>query len=73
MELEKRAVAAREDVARLCSLVKTEETKLVNLEDGVKVADLAISNVGNQAMQKAKLIASAKVEVGKWSILVAKA
>ena len=34
---------------------------------------MAISSFGNQAMQKAKLIASTTVEAGKWSTLVAKA
>ena len=43
------------------------------MDDGVKVADPAISNVGNQAIQKTKLIASTKVEAGKWTTLVVKA
>ena len=50
MDLEKRVLVAREEVDRLRSLVEKEEAKLANLEDGMKVTDLAISNVGNQAM-----------------------
>ena len=73
MDLEKRASATWEGVTRLRSLVETEEAKLANLEDDMKVAELAISNIGNHAIKKAKVIASTKVEAGKWSTLVAKA
>ena len=73
IDLEKKASATREEVVRLRSLVETEEAKLANLEGGMKVADQTISNIGTQAMQKGKALASTKVEAGKWSTLVAKA
>ena len=73
MDLDKRVSAARVEITRICSSVEIEEAKLARLEDGMKVIDMAISSVGNQAMEKAKAIASTKVEAGKWSTLVAKA
>ena len=73
IDMDKRASRARAELAKLCSLVEAEETKVAKLEDGMQVAEMAISSVGNQAMLKAKQIASTTVEVGKWSNLVAKA
>ena len=54
-------------------MVEAEETKLDNLEEGMKIVDMATFSIGNQVMQKAKLIASTKVKAGRWSALVAKA
>ena len=73
IDLEKRASAAQAEVTRLRSLVEKEEAKLPKLEDRMKVANMVIFSVGNQALEKAKVLASTKVEAGKWSTLVAKA
>ena len=67
------ASAARAEVARLHSLVEAEEAKAAKLEEGLQVPKMAISSVGDQAIQKAKQIASNTVEVGKCSTLVTKA
>ena len=72
LDIGKRASAARAEVARLRSLVKAEEAKVSKLEEGMQVAEMAISSIGNQAMRKAKQITSTTVEAGKWSTLVAK-
>ena len=47
IDLDKKASVARAEVARLHSLVETEEAKLAKLEDGMKMADMAISSVVN--------------------------
>ena len=64
---------SQNEVAQLQSLVEQEKANLANLLCGVKVADLAISNVGNQAIEKAQRIASTKAEVRKSSTQMAKA
>ena len=64
-DLEQGALVTRAELTRLRSFVDKEEAKLANLEGGVKVANLAIFNVNNQAMPKAKHIASTKVEARK--------
>ena len=73
MELEQDVSTTKTEVAQLLSLYEKEKAKLANLTDGVKVADLAISDVVNLAMQKAKHIASTKAEAGRRSTLMAKA
>ena len=65
LDIGKRASAARADASRLCSLVEAEELKATKLEEGLQVTEMAISSVGDQAIQKAKQIASTTVEVGK--------
>ena len=54
-------------------MVEKGKAKLINLVGGIKVADLAIFDIGNQAMQKAKHISSIKAKARKWSTLMAKA
>ena len=72
INLDKRVSVSREEVAKLRSLVEAEETKLTILKEAMKIADMAISSVGDQAMQKAKLIASTNITAGILSTLVAK-
>ena len=60
-------------MARLLSLYEKEKNKHSNLVGAINVANLAIFEVGNHAMQKAKHIASLKPEAGRWSTLMAKA
>ena len=73
LDIGKQTWAARAEIARLCSLVKAEEAKVAKLEKGMQVTNMAISSVDDQAIQKAKQIASTTIEAGKWSTLVAKA
>ena len=50
MELEQGVAATKIEMTRLISLIEKEKAKLAKLAGGVKVADLAISNVSNKAM-----------------------
>ena len=73
MELEQGVAAVETEMTRHLSLYKKEKVKYANLAIGVKIVNLAISEVNNQPIQKAKYIASIKAEVGIWSTLLAKA
>ena len=57
----------------LLSLYEKEKSKLANVTRGIKVVNSAISMVGHQAILKAQHMASIKPEVGRWSIILAKA
>ena len=57
LEMGKRASAARAEAARLHSLAEVEEAKATKLEEGMQVADRAISSVSDQALQEAKQLA----------------
>ena len=54
-------------------MVEVEEAKVAKLDKGMQVVEMAISSIGNQAMQKAKQIASTIAEARKWFTLFAKA
>ena len=55
-DLERGVTASQNEVAQRISLVEKEKANLANFLGCVKVADLAISDVGNQAMQKTQHI-----------------
>ena len=54
-------------------MAEAEEAKAAKLKEGVQVVEMTISSIGDQALQKAKKIASTTTETGKWTTLIAKA
>ena len=69
----KKLESRKADLDEVTKLKAKFEVAEAKLEDGMKVADMAISFVSNQAMEKEKAITSTKVEARKWSTLVSKA
>ena len=52
IDMGKRASAARVEAARLHSLAEAQEAKVAELKKGMQVAKMAISSVGDQALQR---------------------
>ena len=73
VDLEKAKIATKAKRARLLSLFQKEETKIANIIEGMNVVDSSILEISQQDKLKAQLMASTKIEVGKWSNNLAKA
>ena len=73
MDISKTTLVAQAEAARICSLAEAQEAKAGKLEEGIQVTELAISYVGDQALQKAKKIALTTIEAGKLSTLIVQA